>query len=120
MGVRRPGGEVRGALSGAGGLELRLLPGGDRCPARPGQRLLEAALDGGLPLPFGCQTARCGVCRVEVVSAPPDGGLEAPSRLEALTLESYRCPPGVRLACQAVIRGDLVLRSLLPRVEEDD
>ena len=33
--------------------------------ARPGQTLVEAAQEGGLVLPVGCLSAKCGVCLVE-------------------------------------------------------
>ncbi|MBC8330064.1 MAG: (2Fe-2S)-binding protein [Planctomycetes bacterium] len=87
---------------------LRLtVTGQGAAPASVGQTVLEAALDAGLQLPFGCQRAECGVCRIQA-----EAGLEAPGRLEALTLRAFGCPPGVRLACQARLAADATVRRL--------
>jgi ferredoxin len=77
--------------------------------ARPGQTLVEAAQEGGLVLPFGCLSAKCGVCLVEA-----DAGVEPAAQGEALTLRSFGCPPGQRLACQARLAGDAVVRRVQP------
>ncbi len=88
--------------------ELRLtVEGQGEAPGAAGQTVLAAALDGGLNIPFGCQSAKCGLCQVE-----ERGGLEAPAPLEALTLRSFGCPPGVRLACQARLAADATVRRL--------
>ncbi len=64
-----------------------------------GAALAEAARAAGLPLPFGCLQARCGVCRVRLRA----GSLAPPETLEALGLRSLAAPPEQRLACQARI-----------------
>ncbi len=85
------------------------LEGEGSVPARVGQTVLEAALDGGLALPFGCQSAKCGVCLVE-----GGEGLQEPEALEGLTLRTYGCPSGQRLACQARLAADAVVRRATP------
>ncbi|HEX9795296.1 MAG TPA: 2Fe-2S iron-sulfur cluster-binding protein [Planctomycetota bacterium] len=91
---------------------VRVLPDGLQFPAKPGATLLDSALDHGVPLPFGCQSAKCGVCRVEVSggAAGEAIGLHPPSTLEAAVLEGFGCPSGVRLACQARVRGPVTVR----------
>lgn len=70
--------------------------------------LHEACADYGLPVPFGCTVGKCGVCRVEVI----DGDLAEASRFEEAVLEAFDCPPGVRLACQARLAGDVTVRPM--------
>lgn len=96
-----------------GEVRLRLAESGEAWVAR-GALLLDAALAAGLALPFGCRSARCGVCRVEVLDG--GGGLAPPGPLEALTLRTFGCSPEVRLACQARLAGPATVR---PAVEPD-
>ena len=58
--------------------------------------LLEVCYDHDLPIPFGCQSGKCGICTVKVV----DGNL------------AFDCGEGVRLACQAHVAGDVVLEPI--------
>lgn len=95
---------------------LRLEPEGGHVEVAAGTPLLEAAEEHGLPIPFGCVSARCGVCRVEVL-AGGEAGLAAPSKLERVVLRGFDAPPAVRLACQAVVTGDVAVRSLHPPEE---
>jgi ferredoxin len=89
---------------------VRVEPHGASFEAPAGATLLDAALDQGLPMPFGCQSARCGLCCVAVREG--SSGLAPPSRLEAAVLEGLRCPPGARLACQARLEGDVTVEPL--------
>lgn len=98
---------------------LRLEPEGLEVPAAVGASVLDAGLDAGLDLPFGCLSAKCGVCRVEVL-AGAESGLEPASDLEQVVLAGFHCPPGVRLACQARVAGDVTVRSLHPREDEPE
>ena len=71
-----------------------------------GDYLMDIAMEEDLPIPFGCTSARCGICQVEVI-----GGALAPAdELEQGTLDQFRCAPTVRLACQAKLKGDVSLR----------
>ncbi|MHC4823055.1 MAG: 2Fe-2S iron-sulfur cluster-binding protein [Planctomycetota bacterium] len=70
--------------------------------------LMDLAYEKNLPIPFGCQSGRCGVCQVVVV----EGSLADPGNLESAILEGFRCPEDVRLACQAFLEGDVVLRAV--------
>ncbi|MGB0952074.1 MAG: 2Fe-2S iron-sulfur cluster-binding protein [Planctomycetota bacterium] len=70
--------------------------------------LMDLAYDANLPIPFGCQSGRCGVCQVEVL----EGALAEPGMLEQGILECFKCPPEVRLACQAFIEADVKLRAV--------
>ena len=80
--------------------------GENRAAAEAGEALLDVALGQDLDIPFGCTSARCGICQVEVL----DGGLAPAAELERATLEQFGCAPAVRLACQAKLRGDVRLR----------
>lgn len=65
---------------------------GDSFPAKPGARLLDAALAAGADIPHECRSGQCGTCMVRVVDGHVLGG---------------RCGvPGSVLACQAVVLSD--------------
>lgn len=87
-------------------VRIRLQPDDREVEVQAEQRLLDAALDAGLPIPFGCQSARCGVCRVRVLNGT-EAGLAPPSVIEAAALEAFAAPEGVRLACQAYLVRDV-------------
>lgn len=88
---------------------IRVEPSGEQIEAPSSGTLLATALDHGLPLPFGCQAAKCGLCRVHVLQGAITG-LLPPSLLERTTLIGLHSPRGVRLACQARLVGDVVVR----------
>jgi ferredoxin len=64
-------------------------------------RLLDVCDDGHAPVGFSCRSASCATCRVEVLAGadllvpPADDEREALARFG---------DPGLRLACQAVVR----------------
>jgi ferredoxin len=93
---------------------LRIEPEGVEIEAEAGGTVLETALDAGFEMPFGCMSAKCGVCRIEVL-AGAESGLAAASELERRVLEGFNAEPGVRLACQARLVGDVTVRSVFPR-----
>lgn len=69
-------------------------------PLLPGQDLLGAMLDAGMPALYLCMAGSCGRCRVRVSS-----GLEAlapPNQAELF----QRCAGDQRLACQARLAGE--------------
>ena len=55
--------------------------------------LMDLAYEADLPIPFGCQSGRCGVCQVQVI----EGALAEPGMLEQGILECFNCPPEVTL-----------------------
>ncbi|MFK5956826.1 MAG: 2Fe-2S iron-sulfur cluster-binding protein [Planctomycetota bacterium] len=70
--------------------------------------LMDLAYDHDLPISFGCQSGRCGVCQVEVL----EGNLAEPGSLEKAILDGFGCPEEVRLACQAFHQTDVLLRAV--------
>lgn len=89
--------------------KIRVEPGGAEIDVPSSGTLLATALDHGLPLPFGCQSAKCGLCRVYLLRGAASG-LLPPSILERTTLVGLHSPRGVRLACQARLVGDVTVR----------
>ncbi|WP_285475105.1 2Fe-2S iron-sulfur cluster-binding protein [Actinoplanes sp. NBRC 101535] len=71
-------------------------------PCRPGQTVLEAAADAGVPLPQSCGEGSCGTCRIRVVA----GECETDGRGLFSTAEQA---DGWTLACQTLPTGDLVI-----------
>lgn len=99
--------EIELAESAAG--PARTLIAGERA------RLLDLCDEARAPVRFGCRAARCTTCRVEVLAGAAE--LEPPGREEAELLAATGAPPGVRLACQVVVRagpGRVHLRWLGP------
>ncbi len=73
-----------------------------------GTRIVEIAEKVGASIPFGCKENDCGDCMIEVVLGAEN--LSAPSALEAELLLVKHAKPSVRLACQAMVLGDVTVK----------
>jgi ferredoxin len=73
-----------------------------------GIRLYDAAHELGLDWMFGCTQGTCGTCLSTIIS-----GMENLNRIgntEKETLRKLKAKPDQRLACQLIIRGDVILK----------
>jgi CDP-4-dehydro-6-deoxyglucose reductase/ferredoxin-NAD(P)+ reductase (naphthalene dioxygenase ferredoxin-specific) len=70
-------------------------------------RILEAALDAGVPYPHGCGSGECGGCKSELLAG--EVTLDAYSRDALSDAERAR---GVILACRARLKSDVTVRWL--------
>jgi naphthalene 1,2-dioxygenase ferredoxin reductase component len=70
-------------------------------------RVLEAALDAGVPYPYGCGTGECGSCKTQLLSGDITLDRYSP---EALSDEERA--QGIILACRARVVSDVRLRWL--------
>jgi adenylate cyclase len=95
----------------------------DESPAGPATRalaprhvrLIDLCDEARAPVGFGCRSARCTTCRIEVLEGAE--WLDPAAAEEAELLEDIGAPPEVRLACQAVVRdgtGRIRLRWIGP------
>ena len=92
--------------------------------AQPGQKLLYAGLQAGIPLPYECATGTCGTCRARVKEGEVVGGWpEAPGR------KGLKQDRREFLLCQAYLRGEaaqkkencvLGVPSAIKQFREDD
>lgn len=73
-----------------------------------GTRIVEVAEKVGANIPFGCKENDCGDCMVEVVKGA--GNLSIPSALEIDLLKQKFGKPNHRLACQAMVLGDVTVK----------
>jgi 3-phenylpropionate/trans-cinnamate dioxygenase ferredoxin reductase subunit len=73
----------------------RITFNGKTFTARRGELLLDAALKGGVDIPYDCRAGHCGTCCVRLVSGAVHGG--------------EGVEPGVVHACQCRISGDAVV-----------
>lgn len=73
-----------------------------------GTRIVEVAEKVGASIPFGCKENDCGDCMVDVLTGA--GNLSAPSALELDLLKNKFAKPGTRLACQAMVLGDVTVK----------
>lgn len=73
-----------------------------------GTRIVEAAEKAGANMVFGCRENDCGDCMVDVVSGAEH--LSPPSALEVELLKQKFAKSTNRLACQAMIWGDVSVK----------
>ena len=79
--------------------------GGTELPTRTGRKLLTALTENDVLIPSACAGAgTCGLCRVKIPGGGPD-----PLPVEAARLTRADLRAGVHLACQVVVRDDMVL-----------
>jgi ferredoxin len=73
-----------------------------------GTRIVEVAEKAGASIPFGCKENDCGDCMVEVLQGADN--LSSPSALETDLLKQKMAKPGNRLACQAMVLGNVTVK----------
>lgn len=84
-------------------------PGGRKSVVNPGVTLLEAARKAGVHIPTRCGgKAGCLMCKVTIAKEDADS-VRPPSDIERRKLGST-IDKGVRLACQAAVRGDVTVQ----------
>jgi ferredoxin len=75
---------------------------------KPDETVLDAARRAGVPLGNSCGAVGiCGRCRVRIVDGAAN--LSAPTAIELRTATSRGFAPDERLACQAVVAGDVTV-----------
>lgn len=88
-------------------------PGGRQVVVPRGLTVLEASRIAGIPHASVCGgRGRCSTCRIRVGRGSDH--LSPPEADELQVLARIGAPPGVRLACQARLNGNLALTPLLP------
>lgn len=86
--------------------------GGPTVSSAAGHTLLEISRANGIPHMSVCGgRARCSTCRTLVLTG--EKNLSEPGEAELNLLSKFNAGPGVRLACQAVISGDVEIRPLI-------
>lgn len=73
-----------------------------------GTRIVEVAEKIGASIPFGCKENDCGDCMVDVLQGAIN--LSEPSALEIDLLKQKFAKPSYRLACQAMVLGDVTIK----------
>lgn len=87
--------------------------GGPTVSIAPGHTLLEVSRVNAIPHMSVCGgRARCSTCRTLVLTG--EKNLSDPGDAELSLLAKFNAGPGVRLACQAVVNGDVEVRPLIP------
>lgn len=99
------GADPKSYPDGVDPVTLTCLPSGRRVALLPGEDLLRALRRAGQPIGSSCDgDGICGKCGVRVLAGEPP----PPGELELRCLERNRLQ-GLRLACQLVPTGDLVV-----------
>lgn len=83
---------------------VTLQPSGHTFSATGETTILNAALDAGLTLPYGCRNGACGACKAKVASGTVDHGKAQDHALTDVDRAS-----GLTLTCCATAQSDLVL-----------
>ena len=73
-----------------------------------GTRIVEVAEKVGASIPFGCKENDCGDCMIEVLAGAEN--LSPPSVLEVELLKEKLAKSSNRLACQAMVLGDVTVK----------
>jgi CDP-4-dehydro-6-deoxyglucose reductase len=79
---------------------------GHQFPAPEGTSILQAALDAGLVIPYGCRDGACGSCKGKLVEGRIDFGRYSEKALSAAEREQ-----GYALFCQAKPLSDVVIEA---------
>jgi CDP-4-dehydro-6-deoxyglucose reductase, E3 len=79
---------------------------GHQFPVQEGETILQAALNAGLVLPYGCRDGACGTCKGKLIEGRLDYGRYSEKVLSASEREQ-----GYALFCQAKPLGDLVIEA---------
>lgn len=84
--------------------QITLKPSGHNYTVGDGEILLEAALDAGFVLPYGCRNGACGSCRAKILEGSVDHG-----RSQKGALPDNARSEGYALLCCATAQSDLVI-----------
>ena len=82
--------------------QITIKPSGHTCSAEDGASILQAALDAGFTLPYGCRNGACGTCKGKIVEGQVDHG---PASASALSEEDKTA--GLALFCCAKPLSDV-------------
>ncbi|MER1940554.1 CDP-6-deoxy-delta-3,4-glucoseen reductase [Castellaniella sp. FW104-16D08] len=104
--------------------KVSVQPAGQAFVAKPGQTILDAALEAGIVLPYSCRNGTCSTCRGRVVTGEYEAGpapgrvLDAADLAQGYTLLCQACPTSdVTIEAEEVhLRGDIVVRKMPVRV----
>lgn len=91
---------------------ITLVPAGKSFEANPGETILEAALRGGIVLPYGCKDGACGSCKAQLQSGEVEYGTY---QKKALPDEDRAA--GHILLCQAKPLGDVTVAARIVAAE---
>lgn len=84
--------------------QITLQPSGHTYAVSANETLLDAALDAGFVLPYGCRNGACGSCRAKVLDGEVDHG-----RAQGGALPENARNEGYALLCCATPRSDLTI-----------
>ncbi len=79
----------------------------EQIPVRPGENLLMALVQAGMPVEFACTTGKCATCRLRMDI--PDGAANPPAETERYRLGHEAIALGFRLSCQLYVTGPLTV-----------
>ncbi len=105
---------VRDAFLRVMSAHVSVTPGGQEFFSEGSINLLEAALRGGVALPYGCTDANCGRCKVKLIS----GGIHR-SREDFCALQQSEIDAGYFLSCCHSAVTDVVIDASISQSGDD-
>ena len=105
---------------------ITIQPSGHEYDAEEGNSVLQAAIDAGIKLPYGCQNGACGTCKGKIVegridhAATPEGTLPAAERADGMALFCCAKPLSdlVIEAREVTSKTDIPVKTLPCRVQK--
>ncbi len=94
--------------------QITIQPGGHGCTAEADSNILQAALDAGLTLPYGCRNGACGACKGKVLAGQVEHG-----GAQEQVLSAQDKADGYALFCCAKPLSDLVVECKEVRLATD-
>ena len=83
---------------------ITLLPSGHIFQAKNSQTIVEAAMDAGVHLPYGCRNGACGACKGKVVA-----GKAHLEDYQSSVISEDEIKNGMTLFCRAIATEDLTI-----------
>ena len=83
---------------------IKLLPSGHAFQAKPSQTIVEAAIDAGIHLPYGCRNGVCGACKGKVVE-----GKVHLEDYQSSVISEEEIKNGMTLFCRAIATENLII-----------
>ncbi len=94
---------------------ITLQPGGHSFAVEDDQLILDAALEQGVVLPYGCRNGTCGSCVARVIT----GIVDYPNNELPSSLNEADIADGYALLCKAIAQSDLVIEAQEISVAKD-
>ena len=92
--------------------KVTIQPKGESFEVKPSQTLLEAAIDAGINIPYGCRNGGCGSCKAKLIS-----GEVICDQFQQSAMTDDEKNEGFTLCCQAYLTSDVVIEARIDSLD---